>query len=75
MDHLSIFTLGGFTTLHSQGVGPLQDELLVLFYWLCILVMQPWKALFFKHIGGLGNVQRTNKKEKGEFIGCQVSSN
>jgi hypothetical protein len=30
MDHLSIFTLAccGFTTLHSKGAGPLQDELL-----------------------------------------------
>jgi hypothetical protein len=47
----------------------------VLFYWLCTLVMQPWKGLFFEHIGGLGNVQKNKKKEKGEFIGCWVSSN
>ncbi len=28
-----------------------------------------------KHIVDLENVQRNKKKEKGEFPGCQVSSN
>jgi hypothetical protein len=46
-----------------------------ILYWLYTLVMQPWKTFFFKHIGGLGNVQRNKEKKKGEFIGCQISSN
>jgi len=29
----------------------------------------------YEHIIDLENVHRNKKKEKGEFIGCQVSSN
>jgi hypothetical protein len=36
--------------------------------------MKPWKTLFI-HTMDLENVQKNMKKEKGEVIGHQVSSN
>jgi hypothetical protein len=37
-------------------------------------IVETLQNLINKHIIHLGKVQRNKKKEKGEFIGCQVSS-
>jgi hypothetical protein len=38
------------------------------------ILMKPCKTLFI-HTVDLENVQMNKKREKGEFTGCQVSSN
>jgi hypothetical protein len=47
---------------------------LFLFCFATFLLMKPCKTLFI-HTMDLKNVQKNMKKEKGEFIGHQVSSN
>jgi hypothetical protein len=36
-------------------------------------IVETLQNFITKHIIDLGSVQRNKKKEKGEFIGCQVS--
>jgi hypothetical protein len=52
-------------TCFENGLGSSFDE---------SFIVETLQNLINKHIIDLGIVQRNNKKEKGEFIGCQGSS-